>query len=163
MRLTITLISLFALLLQVCADSSGWEYDNCGRPDSPVQIESIQVSPDPPVPGKDLTVTVKAVVTEVIEEGAYADVTVKLGRIKLLQKTFDLCEEGRKANADVSCPVEEGPLTVVQTVALPKEIPKAKFVVLVRGFTVDQEDMLCLDLKIDFMKSITSLFTSQFS
>lgn len=27
------------------------------------------------------------------QEGAYADVTVKLGLIKLLHKQFDLCEE----------------------------------------------------------------------
>lgn len=27
------------------------------------------------------------------QEGAYADVTVKLGLIKLLQKEFDLCQE----------------------------------------------------------------------
>ena len=27
------------------------------------------------------------------QEGAYADVTVKVGVIKLLQKEFDLCEE----------------------------------------------------------------------
>lgn len=27
------------------------------------------------------------------QDGAYADVTVKLGIVKLLQKEFDLCEE----------------------------------------------------------------------
>ena len=28
-----------------------------------------------------------------LQEGAYADVVVKLGRIILLKKTFDICEE----------------------------------------------------------------------
>lgn len=28
-----------------------------------------------------------------IQEGAYADVTVKLGLVKLLTKTFDICDE----------------------------------------------------------------------
>ena len=51
------------------------------------------MKPDPPVPGKNLTVTVDADVLETIEDGATADVTVKLGLIKLLQKTFDMCEE----------------------------------------------------------------------
>lgn len=32
-----------------------------------IQITSIEVSPDPPQPGKDLTVTVKGVATKVIE------------------------------------------------------------------------------------------------
>ncbi|KAJ7254017.1 ML domain-containing protein [Mycena haematopus] len=157
-----TLLLFCAFLLQVYAATSGWEYVDCGLPSNPIQIDSIELSPDPPLPGQDLTVTVKAVVTEVIAEGASADVTVKLGLIKLLQKNFDVCEEARNANATVSCPVEPGPYEVVQTVALPKEIPKAKFVVLVRGTTVTEEAMLCLDLKIDFMKSIGSIFTSPF-
>ncbi|KAF8216127.1 ML domain-containing protein [Mycena galopus ATCC 62051] len=156
-----TLLLFCAFLLQAYAATAGWEYVDC-VPSNPVHIESIKLSPDPPLPGQDLTVTVKASVTEVIEEGASADVTVKLGLIKLLQKKFDICQEARNANATVSCPVEPGPYEVVQTVALPKEIPKAKFMVLVRGLTVAEEDMLCLDLKIDFMKSIGSLFTSPF-
>jgi hypothetical protein len=81
--------------------------------DDIIQIESIKVSPDPPKPGQDLTVTVKGAAIDVIEvmnslfclrrkvvegarqlkEGAYADVTVKLGLIKLVQKRFDVCEE----------------------------------------------------------------------
>ncbi|KAJ6575214.1 hypothetical protein B0H19DRAFT_1254802 [Mycena capillaripes] len=182
-RLTTYILFFFSVLvLGAYAANAGWEYVDCGLPSNPIQIDSIELSPDPPVPGKDLTVTVKALVTEVIEEGASADVVVKLGLIKLLQKTFDVCEEARNANATVSCPVEPGPYDVVQTVALPKgdrtEIPKgeycvpyystiltqppAKFVVLVRGFTVAEEDMLCLDLKIDFMSSISSLFSSPF-
>ncbi|KAJ6604744.1 ML domain-containing protein [Mycena vulgaris] len=159
------LASLFlfsALSLKAYAATSGWEYVDCGLPSQPLQVDSIDVFPDPPVPGQDLTVTVKALVTDIIEEGAVADVTVKLGLIKLLQKTFDVCEEARNANTTVTCPVEPGVYTVVQTVALPKEIPKAKFVVQIRGFTVAEEDMLCLDLKIDFMKSISSIFTSPF-
>lgn len=38
-----------------------------GLPTDAVQLESIQVSPDPPQPGKDLTVTVKAIVQREIE------------------------------------------------------------------------------------------------
>jgi hypothetical protein len=85
----------------------------------------------------------------------------------------------RNANATVQCPVEKGPYTVSQTVELPNEIPRgvyltfdiairvytttteltrslyvlvAKFQVAVRGYNQDEEDMLCLDLFVDFMK-----------
>ncbi|ORX40120.1 ML domain-domain-containing protein [Kockovaella imperatae] len=129
-----------------------WTWTNCGTAADVVQLKSIKVSPDPPVPGKNLTVTVDAEVLQVIEDGAYVDVTVKLGLIKLLQKEFDVCEEAKNANATVQCPVQKGPYSVSQTVELPKEIPKAKFSVAVRGFTVDDEDMVCLDLLVDFMK-----------
>ncbi|KLT39230.1 vacuole protein [Cutaneotrichosporon oleaginosum] len=129
-----------------------WRYVDCGLPTDPLQIESIELTPDPPKPGKALEVKVKASAIEKIEEGAYADVTVKLGLIKLLQKQFDLCEEARNANASVQCPVEKGDYTVVQKVDLPKEIPKAKFVVNVRAYTADDDDLACLDLIVDFMQ-----------
>jgi hypothetical protein len=125
-----------------------------------VEIKSINVSPDPPQPGQNLTVNVVAYAHEVVEvrclfyrtsfvhmftpllqEGAYVDVTVKLGLIKLLHKQFDVCEEAcvsspdclptpefnttrrRKSDVDIKCPIQEGPYNVSQTVALPREIP----------------------------------------
>jgi len=79
--------------------------------------------------------------TPLLQEGAYVDVTVKLGLIKLLHKQFDVCEEAcvsspdclptpefnttrrRKSDVDIKCPIQEGPYNVSQTVALPREIP----------------------------------------
>ena len=76
----------------------------------------------------------------------------------------------RNSNVDVQCPVEPGQYHIVQTVALPKEIPQgellnllyqshylirprsAKFVVNVRGYTAEDDDLVCLDLKVNFMK-----------
>ncbi|KAJ8596954.1 hypothetical protein M405DRAFT_804559 [Rhizopogon salebrosus TDB-379] len=132
---------------------AGWSWEDCGFPTDAIQLQSISLSPDPPKPGEDLTVTAVGLAQEVIEDGAYADVVVKLGLIKLLTKRFDVCEEARAANASIQCPVEEGKYTVVQTVALPKEIPQAKFTVAVRGYTASDDDMLCLDLKVDFMRN----------
>ncbi|CAD6570801.1 MAG: Phosphatidylglycerol/phosphatidylinositol transfer protein [Tremellales sp. Tagirdzhanova-0007] len=129
-----------------------WSYVDCGLATDVVQLKNIAVSPDPPVPGKNLTVSVDADVLERIDNGASADVVVKLGLIKLLQKTFDVCEEALNANATVQCPISPGTYSVSQTVELPKEIPKAKFAVQVRGYTVDDADMVCLDIFIDFMK-----------
>ncbi|KIY62457.1 hypothetical protein CYLTODRAFT_426909 [Cylindrobasidium torrendii FP15055 ss-10] len=133
--------------------SESWEYTNCGNPTDALQIESIVVTPDPPKPGEKMTVEVKATALETIEDGAYADVTVKMGLIKLLHKEFDLCQEAEKANATVTCPVEKGAYTVVQEVDLPKEIPPAKFIVDVLAYTADDDDLACLKLSVNFMKS----------
>ncbi|KAI0307797.1 ML domain-containing protein [Multifurca ochricompacta] len=130
----------------------GWSWSDCGQSTDGIQIESITVSPDPPKPGQNLTVTVKAYAQEEVEEGAYANVVVKLGLIKLLQKQFDLCEEARNAQTSVQCPVNKGTYVVEQTVALPKEIPQAKFTINARGYTVNEDDLFCVDLKVDFMK-----------
>ncbi|THH04893.1 hypothetical protein EW145_g5194 [Phellinidium pouzarii] len=127
-----------------------WEWTDCGEPSDPIELKSIEVSPDPPKPGEDMTVKVTAIVKERIEEGAYADVLVKIGVVKLLQKRFDMCEEARNAETDVQCPVDEDEYVVEQTVTLPKEIPRAKFVVQVRGYTADDENLACVDLSVDF-------------
>lgn len=111
------------------------------------------------------------------QEGSYADVLVKLGLIKLLQRRFDICEEAcvpaqvpsklhrsfsrltstlilapalcsDNANASLTCPVKPGHYTLTQTVELPKEIPRAKFAIDVLGVTAEDEDMLCLKLYI---------------
>ncbi|KAF5375097.1 hypothetical protein D9758_000202 [Tetrapyrgos nigripes] len=134
--------------------TAGWSWEDCGESSDIIRVKSIVVKPDPPKPGEDMTMTVVGTASEVVEDGAYADVTVKLGLIKLLTKRFDVCEEAQKANATIQCPVEKGDHTVVQTVALPKEIPQAKFKVKVEGYSVDDEPLLCLDMTVDFMKHL---------
>ncbi|KAK7046331.1 ML domain-containing protein [Favolaschia claudopus] len=121
---------------RLVADS--WGYDDCGDPSDSVQLKSI---------------TVDLEVVDTVTEGAIADVTVKAGRIKLLHKIFDICEEARNANASVSCPVEPGEYSIVQTVELPKEVPKLKYVINVRGYTSDDDDaepMACVDLTVQW-------------
>lgn len=72
---------------------------------------------------------------------------------------------------DVSCPMRKGPHIVVHTVALPNDIPRgrcisisnlerleahmciiAKFTVDINAYTVDDDDLMCLNLEADFMK-----------
>ncbi|KAG8789175.1 Phosphatidylglycerol/phosphatidylinositol transfer protein [Ceratobasidium sp. 428] len=134
--------------------TNSWTYTDCGLPTDAVQVHSIKVSPDPPQIGKDLTITASGYVGQKIEDGAYADVTVKLGLIKLLHKQFDVCEEARNNNVTVQCPVEPGEYVVMQTVTLPKETPKAKFVIDIKGFTSEEAldpDLVCLQLRVDFL------------
>ncbi|KAG8817579.1 Phosphatidylglycerol/phosphatidylinositol transfer protein [Serendipita sp. 399] len=151
-----------------------WSWTDCGSPDDLIEVKSIEVKPDPPKPGQDLEITAKGYVKETLEvslviprgccefpndgimfdallqEGTYADVLVKVGLIKLLQKRFDVCEEARNANATIQCPVEPGDYTVVQTVQLPKEIPPAKFNVHVNVYNVDDASAVCVTVLVDF-------------
>lgn len=110
----------------------------------------IAVSPDPPLRGEVLTVTASGYVKERLEEGMYADVLVKVGLIKILQKRFDVCEEARNANATIQCPVEPGEYSIVQEIELPKEIPPAAFKASVVAYNADDAPVVCVDLWIDF-------------
>ncbi|EGG10955.1 uncharacterized protein MELLADRAFT_123976 [Melampsora larici-populina 98AG31] len=130
-----------------------WSFDNCGLETDAITIDSFEVSPDPPQPGKKLTITASGTANERIEEGAYADVVVKLGSfIKILHKQFDICEELRNANATLQCPLEPGQHHIIHTVELPREIPRAKFTVEARAYTQYDDDMACANVVIDFMK-----------
>ncbi|PWN49531.1 hypothetical protein IE53DRAFT_306603, partial [Violaceomyces palustris] len=102
---------------------SGWTWSSCNSGDEIVEVESIAITPDPPRPGQNLTVIAKGVVSEEISDGSVADVVVKLGLIKLLTKSFDVCEEARVNKAEIQCPVSPGEYQIQQTVALPREIP----------------------------------------
>ncbi|GAK66636.1 phosphatidylglycerol/phosphatidylinositol transfer protein [Moesziomyces antarcticus] len=128
----------------------GWQWSSCGTGDEVVSVDSIVVSPDPPVPGQNLTVRAKGTIKDEVSDGTFADVVVKLGLIRLLARRFDVCEEARANNADLQCPLSAGDYELEQTVALPREIPPGKFNVHVTGENQDGSNLVCLDLSIQF-------------
>jgi len=130
--------------------TASWSWQSCADDSYAVDIKSIKISPDPPQKGQDLNVTVSGTVKEVVEEGAYALVQVKVGVIKILEKEIDICEEARNSDMELQCPVKKGEYTITQTAQLPKEIPPGKFKVTIQGFTVDEDPLVCVDIDVDF-------------
>ncbi|MFF7638414.1 ML domain-containing protein [Kitasatospora sp. NPDC008050] len=138
-----------------------WSYVNAGSETDRLQIESITVTPDPPKPGADLKGVIKATVTAEITDGAYAEVTVKLGLVRLLQKRYDLFAELKKdgspwsltADSGGGAPVAPGKVELTFDGSLPREIPRAKFTISVRAYTVDDEDLAALDAQVDFLSA----------
>ncbi|KAN0064023.1 hypothetical protein ACQY0O_003629 [Thecaphora frezii] len=129
--------------------SDAWSWTDCGS--DGVIIKDIQVSPDPPRPGQNLTIHAKGSTSIDIRDGSRADVVVKLGLIKLLSREFDICEEARANNAELQCPLTPGDYELSHTVFLPREIPPAKFRVDIQAYNQDDEDLMCLKLTMDFL------------
>ncbi len=71
--------------------------------------------------GATLQIEAKGTVKETILEGAYVQLEVKYGYIRLISTQADLCNEIK--NVDLECPIEKGKLSIVKSVDLPKEIP----------------------------------------
>ena len=63
-----------------------------------MKLLKLKVNPDPPKSGKNLTINAIGLVNEYIDNGAYADVTVKLGYITLYNTRYDLCKEAYVLN-----------------------------------------------------------------
>lgn len=75
--------------------------------------------------GAELVIRATGTVFERIEEGAYVDIVVKYGLIRLLATRADLCEQ--IGNVDLECPIEKGVLSITKSVDIPKEVPPVCF------------------------------------
>lgn len=121
------------------------KYCNENRDDDIIRIQSVDLSPNPPqayviwrpstdgaddkcdqvltrgYSGTELVIKAVGTVYETIEEGAYVNLSVKYGLIRLINTKADLCEQIK--NVDLECPIEKGIISITKSVDLPKEIP----------------------------------------
>ncbi|KHO00591.1 phosphatidylglycerol / phosphatidylinositol transfer protein [Metarhizium album ARSEF 1941] len=143
-----------AACLPAAADSlkvpgdSPLEFCNANRDHDVVQIERVDISPNPPQPGKPLLVSFKGTVSKTITRGAYAKLVVKYGLIRLLATTLDLCEHAERV--DLGCPVEAGTLVVTKSIDMPSAIPPGTYNVLADAYTDDDEAISCVKATVNF-------------
>ncbi|KAJ3182997.1 Phosphatidylglycerol/phosphatidylinositol transfer protein [Geranomyces variabilis] len=119
--------------------------ENCGTEADLFHPESITLTPDPPRRGENLNVDIKGTLDETVDKGAYADVRVKLGLIKLVDTRLDLCDETKKI--DRECPIEKGPLNVNTDVKIPGEIPPGNYQVHLDLTNFDGKHIGCFQAK----------------
>ena len=101
--------------------------------------------PNPPQRGANLTITASGILKQEIEEGAYVDVEVRLGYIKLLTQTYDLCEQLEENDiGGLRCPLEAGVYDLEKIVEIPAEVPPGKYSVIARAYNLDDSEITCL-------------------
>lgn len=141
-----------------------------GKPisgDSPVQlcdvnlpqllsIDHINISPNPPLKGENLTIEASGILSSDVEDGAYINVVVTYGYIRLLSQTFDLCEQVEQV--DLKCPLKKGPLSISKQVELPSEIPPGQYTAIAKAYTAKDKLITCLETRVTFSVSMGSLF-----
>lgn len=71
--------------------------------------------------GQTLTIEAIGTFVEDIEEGAYIQLQVKYGLVRLINMTTDLCEQVK--NVDMECPIKKGKTVITKDVDMPQEIP----------------------------------------
>jgi hypothetical protein len=95
-------------------------YD-CSESTYILQIKEVTLNPDPPRKGQALNIKATGIFSEAVTKGSYAQVIVKYGLVRLLNQTYDLCDNIGQAN--ISCPIGPGEITLEHNIDLPKEIP----------------------------------------
>lgn len=112
-----------------------------------IVIDELNVTPNPPKRGDTLSIYARGTVLEDITEGAYVDIVVKYGLIRILHQTLDLCEQTDKV--DLACPIKEGKVELEREVQLPKVIPNGKYQVTASVFTADGRPVTCLTAVVE--------------
>ncbi|KAK0630631.1 putative phosphatidylglycerol/phosphatidylinositol transfer protein [Bombardia bombarda] len=120
------------------------------RGDDIITIEKVVLSPNPPEAGATLTIEATGTVKETIEDGAYVNLQVKYGYIRLINTQADLCKEIK--NVDLDCPIEKGKIAITKAVELPKEIPPGKYTVEADVFDKDKKHITCLTATVVFAR-----------
>lgn len=110
-------------------------------------IDFVDLTPNPPLPGKTLTIKAAGNFTAEVAEGAYINLSVKYGLITLLRQQADLCEQMK--NVDEECPLD-GEKVLTKDVELPSRIPPGSYSVLADVYTKDDEKITCLIADVRF-------------
>ncbi|KAI9830682.1 MAG: Phosphatidylglycerol/phosphatidylinositol transfer protein [Phylliscum demangeonii] len=111
-------------------------------------IDHVDLSPNPPLAGKNLTVDAVGVFQQDIEDGAYVTLSVKWNLIWLLRRRTDLCEQFK--NVNLTCPIKKGESVVTKIIELPREIPPGRYTVVADVFTKDDKPITCLTAEVVF-------------
>lgn len=113
-----------------------------------LDLRSVIIDPNPPVKGQNLTFVAQGFLSEDVTDGAYVDVDVRYGFIRLVHQTFDLCEEIQ--NVDLECPVKKGVQSITKLVLIPEEVPPGKYLVNARAYTKHDKLITCLTATVEF-------------
>ncbi|GEQ69662.1 hypothetical protein JCM33374_g3335 [Metschnikowia sp. JCM 33374] len=113
-----------------------------------LDLQKVIIDPNPPVKGQNLTFTAIGYLSEDVVDGAYVDVDVRYGYIRLIHQTYDLCEESK--NIDLECPLKKGEHVISKSVEIPAEVPPGKYVVNARAYSKDDKLITCLTATVDF-------------
>ncbi|KAJ3355894.1 Phosphatidylglycerol/phosphatidylinositol transfer protein, partial [Allomyces javanicus] len=122
--------------------------ESCGGDHDQFQVLSARIIPDPPVAGQKAVVEIDGFLLKPLDQGSYVEMTVKVGTIKLLAKTYDFCNEAW-LHPGLPCPIATGHQVIRVDMELPKEVPPAIFNIHALVYDVEDNDVACLSAKVD--------------
>jgi ML domain len=108
----------------------------------------VTIEPTQPLVGENITVTVKGTILKRVTSGKI-DVDLRLMKFIKITPTFDLCEQldGELfQESNVSCPLEEGKVTLIAKKLIPEDVPKVRVNGNITLTNQDGETLTCNSL-----------------
>lgn len=108
-------------------ETTSFPIEVCGQDVNTFQLHELITEPETPRRGEHLRVIVTGQLGKEVNAGATLDVKVRVGRLPLLTKRLDLCDELNKAPSSPDrCPFSPGEKRWQYDVDLPREIPPVR-------------------------------------
>ena len=105
----------------------------------------VTIDPEQPMVGENITVTVKGRILKRVTAGKI-DVDLRLMKFIKLTPQFDLCDQldgDLFQESNVSCPLEEGPVTLIARKFIPEDVPKVSVAGNITLTNQDEETLTC--------------------
>lgn len=143
---------------QVQSDAWSWEWcDDVDAESYLVRVDSVELQPDPPVMGRNLTFHGAGSLSGRVAQGSYVDVNVYLGFLRLYAERMDLCDVLRENHVEVQCPMEPGQYNITHVIEMPKtRVPPIPFRFRVLGISQDKQTIACINGRITMHNAILS-------
>lgn len=135
-------------------ETCNWSYQVFSDESDLLKVTSFSTSPTRITPGQTIECRLQGALLEPLEDGAYAEVSIKLGRVTILQKAYDLNEILGILGKQL--PQPEGDVDIVWHIDIAKEIPPAKFTMNLSAYTVNDDVLGNAILTLDMTKRIGS-------
>merc|ERR1711976_253875 len=140
---------LFLAFVAFCAADI---WSNCGSGSDHIKIDKVVIKPDPPVRGKNFTITASGVLDEKVTGGSVT-ADINYGVVPVLKKTEDLCDVLKKAHQlDPSvqeCPVPSQTQTLASPpILIPSDAPAGHYHGKVSAVDQNKQEIICIALDL---------------
>jgi ML domain len=130
-------------------------WTDCGEADDLLKLNSLRISPDPPVRGQPLTIAFEGDLAQPIEGSEVVTIQVKYGIIKIVDMTTSLCDELAKVEDIPQCPFAPGPWAFNHTETLPADIPPGRYTLTIEAYSKKfRKGIFCISGTFRFDPSI---------
>jgi len=131
--------------------SSGYSPPNwksCAQGPVHVQIATLDVNPNPPVIGQNVTFTATGTSNEQITGGEIL-VVLTYSQIALVNQTFPLCST--ISDFEIKCPVASGPLKFTVNQQIPSALPSGPYEAIIQPTDQNDQEIFCVDVQFNLV------------
>ncbi|KAG4300583.1 hypothetical protein PCANB_002996 [Pneumocystis canis] len=112
------------------------------------KLNSLEITPNPPIQGKNVTIKISGTLKEDILIGSYDILKVKYEFLQLFNHREDLCTQVKKIN--LKCPIEKGNIYLKKMFFIPQGIFPGRYVVSSDIMTEKNQRIACFSIDIVF-------------